>query len=205
MTADRGTREREISPLVRLRGLAKSFGAIDAVRPLDLDIFPGDFFAILGPSGCGKTTLLRMIGGFIEPSAGRIEIDGADVTELTPEHRPTNMVFQGFGLFPHMTVRQNIAYGLRIAKRPADEIAERVAAIIALVDLEEQTDRATDELSGGQAQRVALARALVMRPTVLLLDEPLGSLDLKLRQAMQEERKRSFRPWNGSRQAHLPR
>ena len=190
MTADRGTREREISPLVRLRGLAKSFGAIDAVRPLDLDIFPGDFFAILGPSGCGKTTLLRMIGGFIEPSAGRIEIDGADVTELTPEHRPTNMVFQGFGLFPHMTVRQNIAYGLRIAKRPADEIAERVAAIIALVDLEEQTDRATDELSGGQAQRVALARALVMRPTVLLLDEPLGSLDLKLRQAMQEELRR---------------
>ncbi|MCZ6524470.1 MAG: ATP-binding cassette domain-containing protein, partial [Alphaproteobacteria bacterium] len=157
MMADRHAPEREAAPLVQLRGLAKSFGDIEAVRALDLDIYPGDFFAILGPSGCGKTTLLRMIGGFIEPTVGRIEIDGADVTATSPEHRPTNMVFQGFGLFPHMTVRQNIAYGPRIAKRPADEIAERVAAIIALVDLEEQADRATDDLSGGQAQRVALA------------------------------------------------
>ena len=190
MTADSGTPERQAAPLVRLRGLSKSFGNVQAVRALDLDIFPGDFFAILGPSGCGKTTLLRMIGGFIEPTAGRIEIDGADVTATSPEHRPTNMVFQSFGLFPHMTVRQNIAYGPRTAKRPAGEIAERVAAIIALVHLEEQADRAPDELSGGQAQRVALARALVMRPKVLLLDEPLGALDLKLRQTMQEELRR---------------
>jgi ABC-type Fe3+/spermidine/putrescine transport system ATPase subunit len=175
------------TPLVRLRGLARSFGAVQAVRPLDLDIHRGDFFALLGPSGCGKTTLLRMIGGFIAPTAGTVEIDGVDVTALGPERRPTNMVFQSYGLFPHMTVRQNIAYGLRMARRPVDEIAERVAEAIALVRLEAEANRNPRELSGGQAQRVALARALVMRPKVLLLDEPLGALDLKLRQAMQEE------------------
>ena len=177
-------------PLVRLRGLAKNFGTVEAVKPLDLDIHAGDFLAILGPSGCGKTTLLRMIGGFIDPTAGSVEIDGRDVTRLGPERRPTNMVFQGYGLFPHMTVRQNIGYGLKIAKVTRAEIDQRVAEVIGLVRLEELAERGVHELSGGQQQRVALARALVMRPKVLLLDEPLGALDLKLRQAMQEELRR---------------
>ena len=175
------------APLVRLRGLTKHYGALTAVAPLDLDIATGDFLAILGPSGCGKTTLLRMIGGFVAPSAGTIAIEGVDVTGLGPDRRPTNMVFQRYGLFPHMSVRSNVAYGLRVARRPADEIAARVLAALALVRLESLADRAIDNLSGGQQQRVALARALVMRPKVLLLDEPLAALDLKLRQAMQEE------------------
>ena len=176
--------------LVRLRGLSKRFGSVEAVRPLDLEIHAGDFFAILGPSGCGKTTLLRMIGGFIAPTTGAVEIDGADVTRLGPERRPANMVFQGFGLFPHMNVRQNVAYGLRIAKVARAEIDERVGEVIRLVRLEELADRGINQLSGGQQQRVALARALIMRPKVLLLDEPLGALDLKLRQAMQQELRR---------------
>ncbi len=141
----------EIAPdratLVRLRGVSKRFGSVEAIRPLDLDIHAGDFFAILGPSGCGKTTLLRIIGGFIAPTTGSVEVDGADVTRLGPEHRPTNMVFQGYGLFPHMSVRQNIGYGLRIAKLAKDEIETRVAEIIALVRLEELAERGTHELS----------------------------------------------------------
>ncbi len=185
-------------PLVRLRGLSKRFGTVEAVRPLDLDIYPGDFFAILGPSGCGKTTLLRVVGGFIAPSSGAIEIDGADVTRLGPEKRPTNMVFQGYGLFPHMNVRQNIGYGLRIARTPEPELKERVEAIMALGRLGEFAERGVHELSGGQQQRVALARALVMRPKVLLLDEPLGALDLKLRQAMQEELRRLHQQIGGT-------
>ena len=176
--------------LVRMHGLGKRFGAVEAVRPLDLDIHAGDFFAILGPSGCGKTTLLRMIGGFIPPSSGRVEIDGVDVTRLGPERRPANMVFQGFGLFPHMNVRQNVAYGLRIAKVDRQEIDARVREMIRLVRLQEFAERGIAQLSGGQQQRVALARALIMRPKVLLLDEPLGALDLKLRQAMQQELRR---------------
>ena len=176
--------------LVRLRNISKNYGTVEAVKPLDLDIHRGDFFAILGPSGCGKTTLLRIIGGFIAPTSGSVEIGGAEVTRLGPEMRPTNMVFQGLGLFPHMTVRQNIGYGLRIAKQPRAAIAERVREVLALVRLEELGERQIKELSGGQQQRVALARALVMRPQVLLLDEPLAALDLKLRQAMQEELRR---------------
>ena len=176
--------------LVRLRNLSKNYGAVEAVKPLDLDIHRGDFFAILGPSGCGKTTLLRMIGGFIAPTSGSVEIGGAEVTRLGPEMRPTNMVFQGLGLFPHMTVRQNVGYGLRIAKQPRAEVAERVREVLALVRLEELGERQIKALSGGQQQRVALARALVMRPQVLLLDEPLAALDLKLRQAMQGELRR---------------
>jgi spermidine/putrescine ABC transporter ATP-binding subunit len=175
------------SPVLELRGLAKQYGPVTAVHPLDLDFGRGEFLAILGPSGCGKTTLLRMIGGFVEPSAGSIIIDGEDVTRRGPNRRPTNMVFQGYGLFPHMTVAQNIAYGLHIAKRPRPEIAERVAEAMALVHMEDFGDRPVTQLSGGQAQRVALARALVMRPKVLLLDEPLAALDLKLRKAMQQE------------------
>ena len=186
------------TPLLRLRNLSKNYGQVEAVRALDLDISRGDFFAILGPSGCGKTTLLRMIGGFITPTTGTVEIAGADVTALGPEKRPTNMVFQGLGLFPHMTVRQNVAYGLRIARRPRSEITDTVEEILALVRLQDLAERRINELSGGQQQRIALARALVLRPQVLLLDEPLAALDLKLRQAMQEELRRIHRSIGGT-------
>jgi spermidine/putrescine transport system ATP-binding protein len=185
-------------PLVRLRGITKNFGNVAAVKPLDLEIHSGDFYALLGPSGCGKTTLLRIIGGFTEPSSGTVEIDGIDVTRLGPEQRPTNMVFQGYGLFPHMTVRQNIAYGLRIAHVDRAEIRQRVDAILGLVRLEQVADRHPDALSGGQRQRVALARALIMRPRVLLLDEPLAALDLQLRKAMQEELRRIHQSIGGT-------
>jgi ABC-type Fe3+/spermidine/putrescine transport system ATPase subunit len=185
-------------PLVRLRGISKRYGEVSAVKHLDLEINRGDFLAILGPSGCGKTTLLRIIGGFVGPTTGTVEIDGQDVTGLGPEKRPTNTVFQGYGLFPHMSVRQNIAYGLKTARRPAAEIQQRVDQAIALVRLEEFVDRSIDQLSGGQQQRVSLARALIMRPQVLLLDEPLAALDLKLRQAMQEELRRIHRQIGGT-------
>ena len=155
-----------------------------------MEIDHGDFVAILGPSGCGKTTLLRIIGGFVLPTSGSVEIGGVDVTRLGPEKRPTNMVFQGYGLFPHMSVRQNIAYGLSIAGRPRAEIDHAVEEMLSLVRLEQLSNRSIGELSGGQQQRVALARALIMRPQVLLLDEPLAALDLKLRHAMQEELRR---------------
>jgi ABC-type Fe3+/spermidine/putrescine transport system ATPase subunit len=177
-------------PLLRLRGLSKVYGQLTAVQPLDLDIHARDFVAMLGPSGCGKTTLLRMIGGFVAPTTGTIEIADVDVTALGPERRPTNMVFQCYGLFPHMNVSQNIGYGLRLQKMPKGEIDARVGEAIALVQLADLATRGVDQLSGGQQQRVALARALVMRPKVLLLDEPLAALDLKLRQAMQEELRR---------------
>jgi len=177
-------------PLVELRSLAKAYGGVAAVKPLDLDVAYGDFCAILGPSGCGKSTLLRMIAGFVEPTAGRIMIDGIDVTGLGPEQRPTNMVFQGYGLFPHLSVAANVGFGLALKKMPRPEIASRVAEALRLVRLDEFGDRTIDRLSGGQQQRVALARALIMRPEVLLLDEPLAALDLKLRHAMQEELRR---------------
>ncbi|MGH6959705.1 MAG: ABC transporter ATP-binding protein, partial [Dongiaceae bacterium] len=186
------------TPLVRLRRISKRYGSVAAVQQLDLDIRRGDFLAILGPSGCGKTTLLRIIGGFVAPTTGTVEIDAQDMTAWGPEKRPTNTVFQGYGLFPHMTLRQNIAYGLRTAKRPEDEIRRRVDEAIALVRLEEFVTRSIDQLSGGQQQRVALARALVMRPRVLLLDEPLAALDLKLRQAMQEELRRIHQQIGGT-------
>ena len=185
-------------PLVRLVGVTRRFGDQVAVQPADLVVRQGDFLAILGPSGCGKTSLLKMIGGFLEPTGGRIEIAGQDVTHLGPERRPTNMVFQGYGLFPHMTVRQNVAYGLRIARVPEPEVAVRVAEMLSLVHLQDLADRPAPQLSGGQAQRVALARALVMRPKVLLLDEPLAALDLQLRRAMQEELRRLHRSLGGT-------
>lgn len=185
-------------PVVRMRHVSKRFGDTVAVQPLNLDIYRGDFLAILGPSGCGKTTLLRMIGGFLSPTSGRIEIGGNDVTTLGPERRPTNMVFQGYGLFPHMSVRQNIAYGLRVARRPKDEINDKVRDTLALVHLAELADRMPGQLSGGQQQRVALARALVMQPDVLLLDEPLAALDLKLRKAMQDELRRIHQSVGGT-------
>ena len=182
--------QRSDQPLVQLTGISKSFGSTVAVQTLDLAIYAGDFLAILGPSGCGKTTLLNMIAGFLRPDSGTIEIAGTDVTRLGPERRPTNMVFQSYGLFPHMTVRQNIAYGLRIRRAAKAEIEKQVTEIVDLVHLEGLEERRIDQLSGGQAQRVALARALIMHPTVLLLDEPLAALDLQLRKAMQEELRR---------------
>ena len=184
--------------LVRLSGLSKTFGTSVAVHPLDFEIEAGDFLAILGPSGCGKTTLLRMIGGFETPTSGSIEIEGRDVTRLGPEKRPTNMVFQGYGLFPHMNVRQNVAYGLRLRGVARDEIATQVTEVLRLVHLEDFAERPVAKLSGGQQQRVALARALVMRPSVLLLDEPLAALDLKLRKAMQDELRRLHRIVGGT-------
>ena len=187
-----------MTPLVKLTGLTKSFGAAVAVHPLDLEIRTGDFIAILGPSGCGKTTLLRMLGGFEAPTAGRIEIAGKDVTRIGPEKRPTNMVFQGYGLFPHMNVRQNVAYGLKLRRTAPAELRTRVEEMLRLVHLEELAERPVAKLSGGQQQRVALARALVMRPAVLLLDEPLGALDLKLRKAMQVELRRIHRSLGGT-------
>jgi len=186
------------APLLRLRGVSKRYGDVAAVEPLDLDIFPRDFLAILGPSGCGKTTLLRIIGGFVPPTTGTVEIDGRDVTRIGPEKRPTNTVFQGYGLFPHMTVRQNIGYGLRLQKRPRPEIDERVAEALRLSRLSDLADRSVTALSGGQQQRVALARALILRPKVLLLDEPLAALDLKLRHAMQDELRRLHQEFGGT-------
>ncbi|MEX1109334.1 MAG: ABC transporter ATP-binding protein [Dongiaceae bacterium] len=185
-------------PLVRLRGVCKQFGGVAAVHPLDLTINRGDFLAILGPSGCGKTTLLNIISGFLFPDAGSIEIDGLDVTRVPPERRETNMVFQSYGLFPHMTVEQNIAYGMWVAGTPHDECKQRVAEMVALVHLDGLERRNVTGLSGGQQQRVALARALIMRPKVLLLDEPLAALDLQLRKAMQIELRRIHRSIGGT-------
>lgn len=190
--------ENTDEPLVKLVGVTKNFGAFTAVHALDLSIEQGDFLAILGPSGCGKTTLLRMIGGFESVSSGSIEIAGQDVTKLTPERRPTNMVFQSYGLFPHMNVRQNVAYGLRLRKLPRQEIDKAADEMLELVHLTDYADRSILKLSGGQQQRVALARALIMRPAVLLLDEPLAALDLKLRKEMQEELRRLHRAVKGT-------
>jgi ABC-type Fe3+/spermidine/putrescine transport system ATPase subunit len=184
--------------LVRLSDVSMTFGRTVALHPVDLEIRRGDFFALLGPSGCGKTTLLKTIGGFLAPTTGRVEIGGLDVTRLPPEKRRTGMVFQGYGLFPHMSVRQNIAYGLRVARRPVAEIDRRVDAMIALVRLGGMEDRLPAALSGGQQQRVALARSLVMEPAVLLLDEPLAALDLSLRKAMQEELRSLHRSIGGT-------
>jgi ABC-type Fe3+/spermidine/putrescine transport system ATPase subunit len=186
------------APLLRLTAVAKAYGRITAVHPLDLTVEAGDFVAILGPSGCGKSTLLRMVAGFAEPTAGRIEIEGRDVTRLPPAARPTNMVFQGYGLFPHLNVRQNVAFGLRLRRLPEAEVAARTAAALALVRMEAMADRPVTAISGGQAQRVALARALVLRPPILLLDEPLAALDLKLRHQMQDELRRIHRETGGT-------
>ena len=174
---------------VRLDGVVKRFGDVVAVDGVDLDVREGEFFSMLGPSGSGKTTCLRMIAGFEEPTEGRIFLEGNDVSRLAPYDRDVNTVFQDYALFPHMTVADNVAYGLMVRKTPRAERKERVEAALEMVRLPEYGDRKPAALSGGQRQRVALARALVMRPKVLLLDEPLGALDLKLRHQMQIELK----------------
>jgi putative spermidine/putrescine transport system ATP-binding protein len=174
---------------VRLEGVRKVFGDVVAVANLDLDIAEGEFFSLLGPSGSGKTTTLRMIAGFELPSAGRILLSGRDVSALPPYERDVNTVFQDYALFPHMNVEDNVAYGLMVRRVPRAERRQRVAEALRMVRLEDYGRRRPAQLSGGQRQRVALARALVNRPRVLLLDEPLGALDLKLRQAMQSELK----------------
>jgi spermidine/putrescine transport system ATP-binding protein len=174
---------------IRLVGVTKTFGDFTAVDDLSLDISPGEFFSLLGPSGCGKTTTLRMIGGFEEVSAGKIFLGDEDVTGLPPFKRATNTVFQNYALFPHLTVFENIAFGLRRRKTPAREIAHQVKFMLDLVELPGYEERRPSQLSGGQQQRIALARALVNNPKVLLLDEPLGALDLKLRKQMQVELK----------------
>jgi spermidine/putrescine transport system ATP-binding protein len=174
---------------VTLVGVQKHFGEVVAVRELDLEIQRGEFFSIIGPSGCGKTTTLRMVAGFEDPTAGKILVGGRDVTDVRPYHRSVNTVFQSYALFPHLDVWENVAFGLREAKRPKSELKTRVKEAIELVRLEGREQSRPSQLSGGQQQRVALARAIVNRPDVLLLDEPLGALDLKLRAELQTQLK----------------
>ncbi len=178
------------TPEIRLTDLTKHFGDVHAVDRVSLDIRTGEFFSMLGPSGCGKTTTLRMIGGFELPTAGRIELRGRDITTDPPDKRPVNMVFQSYALFPHLDVHENIAFGLRRKGVDKADARRRVGEALDLVHLGGYDKRKPSQLSGGQQQRVALARALVNRPNVLLLDEPLGALDLKLRKALQIELKR---------------
>ena len=179
--------EPGVEPFVRIRGVTKTFGDFVAVDNVDLDIYKGELFCLLGGSGCGKSTLLRMLAGFETPTSGTITIDGVDMSSVPAYERPTNMMFQSYALFPHMTVEKNVGYGLRQARVPKPEIAERVDDILRLVQLQDFSKRKPQQLSGGQKQRVALARALVKRPKLLLLDEPLGALDKRLREQTQFE------------------
>jgi spermidine/putrescine transport system ATP-binding protein len=169
---------------LEFRGVSKRFGRIQAVDGVSLGIRKGEFFSLLGPSGCGKTTMLRLAAGFETPDAGRVFLDGTDITDLPPNRRTINTIFQSYALFPHMTVRGNIAFGPETAGRPKAEVRASVEAMLRLIQMEDQAGKRPDQLSGGQRQRVAVARALVNRPDVLLLDEPLAALDLKLRQRM---------------------
>src|ERR671933_316382 len=180
----------ERPPALGLVGVSKRFGAVAAVDEVSLEIGEGEFFSLLGPSGCGKTTTLRMVAGFELPDAGRVVLQGRDVTAVRANRRPVNMVFQQYALFPHMSVYDNVAFGLKVKRVPRAEHSERVQAMLRVVSLEGMDKRRARQLSGGQQQRVALARALVNRPAALLLDEPLGALDVKLRKQMQLELKR---------------
>src|SRR6266700_3139712 len=181
-------------PAIELTGVSKEFrtggDVVAAVRTMDLRIVEGEFFSLLGPSGCGKTTTMRMVAGFEDPTAGTVRLHGRDVTGVPPNKRDVNMVFQSYALFPHMNVFENVAFGLRRRSVPKDQITRQVDDMLEIVDLTGREQRRPRELSGGQQQRVALGRALVNGPKALLLDEPLGALDLKLRQAMQVELKR---------------
>ncbi|MEZ1316412.1 ABC transporter ATP-binding protein [Pseudomonas fluorescens] len=175
---------------VQLEGLGKRYGEIDAVVATHLSVEKGEFVSLLGPSGCGKTTTLQMIAGFVEVTSGRILLDGRDITHAKPASRGLGVVFQSYALFPHMTVKDNVAFGLRMRKVPNGELQQRVERVLKLVRLDQHTERYPRELSGGQRQRVALARALVIEPPVLLLDEPLSNLDANLREEMQFEIRR---------------
>lgn len=176
-------------PILRLDSISKDFGEGPVLERFSLDVFPGEFLTLLGPSGCGKTTLLRIVAGLEQPTSGKVFLEGFDVTTLPPEKRNVNTVFQNYALFPHMNVFQNIAYGLKIQRISKKEQHERVMEALSLVRLSGYEKRMPSQLSGGQKQRVAIARAVVLHPKVLLLDEPLGALDLKLRQEMQNELK----------------
>ena len=178
---------KALTPLLEIRNLTKSFDGQHAVDDVNLTIYKGEIFALLGASGCGKSTLLRMLAGFESPTQGQILLDGQDLSHVPPYQRPINMMFQSYALFPHMTVEQNIAFGLKQDKLPKAEIASRVAEMLTLVHMQEYAKRKPHQLSGGQRQRVALARSLAKRPKLLLLDEPMGALDKKLRDRMQLE------------------
>ncbi|EGJ3926268.1 putrescine ABC transporter ATP-binding subunit PotG [Salmonella enterica] len=178
---------KALTPLLEIRNLTKSFDGQHAVDDVNLTIYKGEIFALLGASGCGKSTLLRMLAGFEPPSSGQIMLDGVDLAHVPPYQRPINMMFQSYALFPHMTVEQNIAFGLKQDKLPKAEIASRVNEMLGLVHMQEFAKRKPHQLSGGQRQRVALARSLAKRPRLLLLDEPMGALDKKLRDRMQLE------------------
>ncbi|WP_265438675.1 putrescine ABC transporter ATP-binding subunit PotG [Cedecea davisae] len=178
---------KALTPLLEIRNLTKSFDGQHAVDDVSLTIYKGEIFALLGASGCGKSTLLRMLAGFEQPSTGQIMLDGVDLAHVPPYQRPINMMFQSYALFPHMTVEQNIAFGLKQDKLPKAEITSRVAEMLTLVHMQEFAKRKPHQLSGGQRQRVALARSLAKRPKLLLLDEPMGALDKKLRDRMQLE------------------
>jgi len=173
-----------LSEFLEFRDVSKRFGAIQAVDSVSLEIRKGEFFSLLGPSGCGKTTMLRLAAGFEYPDSGRVILDGRDITDLPPNKRQVNTIFQSYALFPHLSVWENIAFGLRVAKRSKQEIETEVEAMLRLIRMSDQSGKKPDQLSGGQKQRVAIARALINKPQVLLLDEPLAALDLKLRQRM---------------------
>ena len=190
-------------PFISIREVSKSFGPVQAVDHVSFDIGAGEFFSLLGPSGCGKTTLLRLLAGFETPTSGEIFIDGQPMSSVPPHHRPVNMVFQNYAIFPHLNVAANIAYGLRKAKLPRPEVDGMVDEMLELIKLPGYSNRRSHELSGGERQRVALARALIKRPKVLLLDEPLGALDKQLREKMQLDSCASW-AWRGQVSSAVP-